>query len=598
MNDDFDVNKVVADFLNTNIESFFNSTKEVFKGTKEKMQLHLKKTYKEYLCHVADKYSRAKSFFIRDQPTYLYNFYVPLAICSSNRNLGDASFRVISTTARRCIIIGGAGCGKTILMRHLFLDCLSSKLYVPIIMELRSLNQTGKSVKDLINDTFSINNFSMNTTYINKAMAAGHFAFIFDGFDEIYHESRHRIAKEIQWLANVYNKNVFIVSSRPDNEFAGWENFDVLTTKALDLDKACELLAKLPYDSDIKIKFTDDLRGGLFEKHESFLSNPLLLSIMLLTYSQSADIPNKLNVFYNQAYEALFQRHDVLKGGFQRNRLCGLDIQDFGNVFSSFSVLTYDKNHFSFSRTEALDYLDIAKRITSIDFSCSKFLDDALQAVCLLLEDGLELKFTHRSFQEYFASRFILNSKYEIQKTLINKYFKNSPQDNLVALIFEVNPEMLERTLILPRLAELRQTIRYGEISVHESYLQYLKLLYQQFEIELPDKLSAYHRKEAAFQFSELVSFLLVHYGQAFGWTGFELDSLAIDPLCAKYCCENNRVTFPTDELKHDDNFTLDIAGHGAFFSMDIMRLIMNIHDGIIYKHNTIDASIEDILVG
>ncbi len=41
---------------------------------------------------------------------------------------------------------------------------------------------------------------------------------------------------------------------------------------------------------------------------------------MLLTYGQSLDIPNKLNIFYNQAYEVLFQRHDTLKGGFQRNK--------------------------------------------------------------------------------------------------------------------------------------------------------------------------------------------------------------------------------------------------------------------------------------
>jgi hypothetical protein len=55
---------------------------------------------------------------------------------------------------------------------------------------------------------------------------------------------------------------------------------------------------------------------------------------MLLSYGQSASIPNKISVFYNQAYEALFERHDVLKDGFRRKRLTPLDIQDFARVFA------------------------------------------------------------------------------------------------------------------------------------------------------------------------------------------------------------------------------------------------------------------------
>src|SRR6185503_8614326 len=129
------------------------------------------------------------------------------------------------------------------------------------------------------------------------------------------------------------------------------------------LDQACELVQKLPFESEFTSKFLKDLRDTLFAKHNSFLSNPLLLSIMLLTYGQSADIPNKLNVFYNQAYEALFQRHDALKGAFQRDRSTGLDIQDFAKVFAAFSLQTYDKRVFQMSKTQAIDYLEGAKKI-------------------------------------------------------------------------------------------------------------------------------------------------------------------------------------------------------------------------------------------
>jgi hypothetical protein len=103
---------------------------------------------------------------------------------------------------------------------------------------------------------------------------------------------------------------------------------------------------------------------------------------MLLTYGQSADIPNKLNIFYNQAYEALFQRHDALKGAYQRDRSCGLDLQDYAKVFSAFCLQTYDKRLLQFSRSTAIDYIEKAKPILNIAFDSNEILMDALQSIC------------------------------------------------------------------------------------------------------------------------------------------------------------------------------------------------------------------------
>ena len=96
-----------------------------------------------------------------------------------------------------------------------------------------------------------------------------------------------------------------------------------MRVQPLDLASAVELVRKLPFDDPVKERFVADLHGGLFKSHESFLSNPLLLSIMLLTYSDIAHIPTKLSIFYTQAYESLFQKHDALKGGFRGSGAAG-----------------------------------------------------------------------------------------------------------------------------------------------------------------------------------------------------------------------------------------------------------------------------------
>lgn len=460
MSEEIDINKIAVEFVNQNIESFYNTGKGVLKGAANKIRLHLDNSYKDYLACVTERYSKAKSFFIRDEPTYLYQFYVPIGVSCGEVKIKKASLSEIISVNPFVVITGGGGAGKSMLMRHLFLDAIAQKQKVPIFLELRELNHTDQSLLDFIKETLHSNRFDLDDEYIEKALKAGHFALLFDGFDEIAFSLRKNVSKQLQQIAKNYDNNIVLTSSRPDNEFSGWSSFSIFQMDALTLAQACELVEKLPFDADLKSKFLKDVRGSLFEKHKSFLSNPLLLSIMLLTYGQSADIPNKLNVFYNQAYEALFQRHDALKGAFQRDRSCNLDIQDFAKVFSAFSIQTYDKRIFQMSKSQALEYLERSKKILSVEFDANNYLLDAQQAVCLLVEDGLLITFSHRSFQEYFVARFIYNSKPEIQQRLISKYSENLNADSVMPLLYEMNPELVERMFIIPALEKLERFIK------------------------------------------------------------------------------------------------------------------------------------------
>jgi predicted NACHT family NTPase len=143
---------------------------------------------------------------------------------------------------------------------------------------------------------------------------------------------------------------------------------------------------------------------------------------MLLTYGYSAEIPNKLSIFYNQAYEAMFQRHDALKGAFKREKETNLDIQDFGTVCSAFCIQSYDDRRVKFSDTEAISYLERAKQITNINYRSEDFLTDLKQSICMLVDEGLFLTFTHRSFQEFFAARFIVKSEPATKKRFLDRY--------------------------------------------------------------------------------------------------------------------------------------------------------------------------------
>jgi Cdc6-like AAA superfamily ATPase len=176
MADELDVNKMVAEFLNQNMEKLYQASKGVLKGAADSLRLHLDQSYSAYLSCVAERYSKAKSFLIRNEPTYLYRFYVPLSVSCGNISIDKASAAGISAINPFAVITGSAGSGKSMLMRHLFLDTIASKGKVPVYIELRELNQTDRSLIDSIRDAMHKNHFVLDDAYIDKALKAGHLA--------------------------------------------------------------------------------------------------------------------------------------------------------------------------------------------------------------------------------------------------------------------------------------------------------------------------------------------------------------------------------------------------------------------------------------
>ncbi len=455
MNNGSEIGTIAADFLTRNFTKIVEFGTSVLSGAKSELELRLKTAYSTYLKNAGEQYGHAKSFFIRSIPTNIYTFYVPMRVTSGKATLPKVVLDDIVSLTKRAVITASAGAGKSILLRHLFLDALRSSERVPVFVELRTIDGSDQELYDAIKENLVALGFDLGDAYIAKGFQLGHFVVFLDGFDEVKNEIRAGLSRQIVQLSRSAPNSVIIVSSRRDDVFTGWDGFREFSVSPLAVEEACELVEKLRFDAELKEKFISDLRGFLFERHESFLSNPLLLSIMLLTYGESADIPTKISLFYNQAYEALFQRHDALKGGFQRGRRTSLDIQDFARIFGAFCLQTYDDRTFRFSRSEALEYVRKAKNYVDLDVEDADYLEDCLQAVCLLMEDGLSLVFSHRSFQEYFVAQYIHGADPRVQRDLLNRFIGAIQMDDVYSLLYEVNSGIVEREVLVPKLKEI-----------------------------------------------------------------------------------------------------------------------------------------------
>lgn len=402
-----------------------------------------------------------------------------------------------------------------------------------------------------------------------------------------------QLIQQISNISNKYSECPIFISSRPDEVFNGIDDFDIYRMLPLDLELASSLVKKLPFDEEIKNKFSESLIDGLFEKHKSFLSNPLLLSIMLLTYGQNAEIPSKLSIFYNQAYEALFQRHDANKGGYSRERRTSLDIQDFSRVFSLFSLQTYEKRVFKMSRIDCLGYIEKSRDSLKKKFQPDDYLSDLLSAACLLIEDGLEISYSHRSFQEYFVALKISTASPDIQEQLVNRYWKNMTSDNVIYLLSEINPELVERVLIIPKLTELFNDIGVKNKVGITHAAKYVKKVYKSLNVD-QESLSATMAGIDA-NASALVH-LAISLCENYEFPDKDYFDSHLKKMIEKYGDGENRVEYPTKDLSYKAPIMADTLKSKGAFSREYLQAAYDSLKILKSKHDNRSRNLESLL--
>jgi hypothetical protein len=481
------------------------------------------------------------------------------------------------------------------MMRHFLLSALLGREKTPLFVELRSLSSGEITLPAALLAALTVNGLEVDDEYLELALGEGHFLILLDGYDELDKASRRKAAKAIQDLAERYPKNWLVVSSRPDTDLQGWTGFTTWHVAPLDLDRAVELVTRLTFDPTIKTRFIDALKRELFERHRSFLSNPLLLSIMLLTYHDTANIPTKLSIFYNQAYESLFQKHDALKAGYQRERMTPLDIQEFARVFAAFSIQSFDKREFTFPSSRALALLDRAKDLTHLSFDSNDFLKDAVQAVCLLVEEGMDIAFAHRSFQEYFTAVFISNATPSQKVQLIKRFARSVGSDEVIPLLHELDEYSTEQHYVLPAIQRLKQAIDFKRTVGKTHYVKYLRLSFSDFRLNENRHLVA---TIADAQLFHAILFAFRLYLAKPQDTAAPSDQLAqrIEEAFVKEFGGSS--TVPTSQIVSNPAFLSTLSTLGGLWGKQTLADLLALEGKIRKRHKETQESLDSILGG
>lgn len=413
-----------------------------------------------YITISSKKIEKVKTLFYDSVPKNIYDFYQPLNLAKNSGHF-EQDEEVINTSSvaflmekyGNLLIVGHGGSGKTFLFKYLFLNSVSEYYKIPIYLELRNYNEYNGSFINYLYDSLKNSGFEIEKDFFLETLKSDQYIFFLDAFDEVYPDKQNALSIEIKNFCNRYSGNKFVLSCRFSEGFNDWSFVSEYRMLGLKKEDAIALVSKIDIEQKWKSEFINDLSESLYMKYESFASSPLLLNIMLLTYGATSTLPDKLDKFYEKAFESLFYSHDLSKNRFRRKLESELTYEQIKKIFSRICFKTYQKSQYTFTFDELITIIEFEKRketsnnkIQEVD--SQKLLHDLEINLCMFVKDGFNYHFVHRSFQEYFAATFIDNRNEIDQKKIFPILLEKKPitgfsddLENFWEIMFQINPE-------------------------------------------------------------------------------------------------------------------------------------------------------------
>ena len=454
--------------------------------------------FQKYLDAASSYYSTKKTLLYAEKPHPFYDLYVCNNVryrkfratgvrdYKSDKTISNATVEKLEAESKYIIIEGTGGIGKSMLLTHLFLSSAGKSAdtgITPFFLSLKDYRDTTSGIVDFIWKSAREFDAVISQNDIITALQEKNLVLLMDGLDEIQSTIRENFDTDLEAFIKSYPGNTIIITSRPIFSFIAYSKFSVFDIQELTKEQALELVRKLEFwDVSAKENFMKDLDMHLYTSHYQFASNPLLLTIMLMTYTTFGEVPAKMHVFYSKAYETMARLHDASKGTFKRSLHTKLTPEEFAKYFAEFCARTYTEEVLEFTERTFSAYMAKVLKGSYAELTGAQprdFLLDLTDNLCIMYRKGEKYYFIHRSFQEYFAAVHFASS-YDNKLKKVGDFFEKmqhrSYTDRTFAMLYDMIPAKVERFIFLPFLESLMADC--SKAGNDEGYWEFLERMY------------------------------------------------------------------------------------------------------------------------
>ena len=418
----------------------------------------------KYIGNFTEKFSKIRTFLFNDRIPF-YDVYFPLQLKTKNSTISVPDIPDILFDKNCCItVLGHAGCGKTMILRHLFLSACKKSSKLPIVIELRKLKEYNGDLKDYISEKVFNFNLSQNAHIYQRMLNSGDFMFLFDGYDEISLGQKDSITRNLEDFVDLYPNNFYLLTSRPGAGAENLERFENYSVKGLSKSQVIEFIDKqlsienTDENHELSAKIKDVLSKTSGATYMKYMSSPLLLSMFILTFNEHPELPKRKSSFYYNVFDTLHSKHDAKSkaGGYQHEKKTKLSEDDIRKVLEAYCFISYLQSVFEFSPQYIHNTITQIFKPLNLYFDIDDFIYDLSVSVSLWVQDGMSYTFPHRSLQEFFAASYIANSREELKTKIYNRLRKNSnvESQNFWELCEELDESCFTQYFLIPSMEE------------------------------------------------------------------------------------------------------------------------------------------------
>lgn len=423
-----------------------------------------------------------KTILNPEQPRNVVEFFVPPKLSLSTRDsvfdgprAAGVGFRIDSSAdlpGPRVAIRGIAGQGKSCFLKYIAHQDAVKGERLPVLLNLREVKE-GEGLREAIHG-YLFGATAIDPKLLDGILRSGKLSILLDGFDEVHTDRRADLITQIERLATHHESLVIAITSRPDTEVFYSSIFRNYELMQLDKCDARQVVDKLAFSSDQRISLRKAFEKEVQSTLEA-LKTPLLCALLVVRYNFGAPVPQHPTAFYDKLFELLLSRHDTFKPGFRRHRCCNLSDSEMQALFGALALHATSKSQLAAPHSVFLDAARASLRALNLpDQEAVRYLEDVVSITCLLLREGDETRFIHKTVAEFYAAEHLSSCPEKKAEAILTHWARQpSTHNNLVselAFLKEINRYRFERFFGLPVREAMLRHFRSGTVVAKEVY--------------------------------------------------------------------------------------------------------------------------------
>ncbi|MEO1672940.1 MAG: NACHT domain-containing protein, partial [Cyanobacteria bacterium J06631_2] len=231
---------------------------------------------------------------------------------------------VAVTRHKKLSILGKPGAGKTTFLKHLAIQCSQGKFkgdLVPWFVTLKDFAEADGKPRLLNYLGFALSGDPPQSPLERGkfVMAEGRALILLDGLDEVLEEDSKRVIREIEALTNKYPHNQYVLTCRIAAREYTFEKFTEVEIADFDDEQIATFAHNWFKAKPVKPKtFLTRLENE--PPIKELVSNPLLLTLLCISFEELGDFPANRKELYEEGINALLRKWDSTRG-IQRDKV-------------------------------------------------------------------------------------------------------------------------------------------------------------------------------------------------------------------------------------------------------------------------------------